>query len=210
WLAGPPLPVPHGVGLAATVAAALAADLLTRHQSRILRIRSPPPYRARCVLRAVRGRRQVDAVLSRGVRALRLGADAGTDALPSEYSSRRDRRRSPGTLGDAAQGTGTLPDAGWSARRPPQARLAQCRGRAADPARRRRIADLVLRQPRHGRRADQTLPRGGRRRGARSRLSEPRRPRYRTPDALAQTILPKSAAANSRSLRASDRESLIF
>src|SRR5438034_1110492 len=110
-LAGPSLPISHCVGLAAAVAAALAADLFARHQPRIVRIRGAPPSRPRGLLCTLRGRRQVDAVLSRGVLALRLGADAGTDALPGEHSPRGDRRGGPGAIGEAAQGAGTLPDA---------------------------------------------------------------------------------------------------
>src|SRR6266436_4521869 len=157
-----------------------------------------PPYWARRFLRAVRDRRQVDAVLSRGVRALGLGADAGADALPRQHSARRDRRGRPTGPGEAAQGIGTLPVAGGGSLRSPQARFSQCRGRGADPECRRHIADVVLWQPRHGRRADQALPRGGRRRRARSGLPEPRRGRYRAPDALTRTLRRKSAAAHSR------------
>src|SRR5271165_4621255 len=68
-LAGPPFPFPHGIGLAAPVAAAPAADLFARHEPRILRVRGTPSYRSRRLLRAVRGRRQIDAVLPRGMRA---------------------------------------------------------------------------------------------------------------------------------------------
>ena len=75
--------------------------------------------------------------------------------------------------------------------------FAQCRGRAADPAGRRRIADLVLREPRDGRRADQALPRGGRSRRARSCLSEPRRARYRASDGLARTLRRQGVAPHS-------------
>src|SRR5208282_3598477 len=116
-LAGPSLPIPHGVGLAAAATTAAAADLFTRHQPRVLRTRRAPSHRARRLLRAVPGRREVDAVLPRRVPALRLGADAGADAVPGEHSSRRDRRGSPGALREAAQGTGAVPDAGGGARR---------------------------------------------------------------------------------------------
>ena len=53
-LAGPPLPVPHGLDLAAPAAAAPSADLRARDQPRVLRVRRAPPPRLRRVLRLVR------------------------------------------------------------------------------------------------------------------------------------------------------------
>ncbi len=52
-LAGPALPVPHRLGLAAPVAATLSADLCARHQPRILRVRRASSYRPRRFLRAL-------------------------------------------------------------------------------------------------------------------------------------------------------------
>jgi alkanesulfonate monooxygenase SsuD/methylene tetrahydromethanopterin reductase-like flavin-dependent oxidoreductase (luciferase family) len=65
-------------------------------QPRILRIRGASSSRSRRLVRTLRNRRQVDALLSRGVQPLRLGADAGADAVPGEYPAGRNRRGSPG------------------------------------------------------------------------------------------------------------------
>ena len=54
-LAGPPLPVPHGLHLAAPAAAAAPADLRAGHEPRVVRVRRAPSPRLRRVLRAVRG-----------------------------------------------------------------------------------------------------------------------------------------------------------
>jgi len=80
-------------------------------------------------------------------------------------------------------------------------------GEPRTPARRRRIADLVLWQSRHGRRADQALSRGGRRRRARSCLPEPRRSRYGTADAIARALCREGIAAHPGSLSATMRYS---
>ncbi len=86
-----------------------------------------------------------------------------------------------------------------------QLELAQCCRRGAGGECRRRIADLVPRWPRHGRRADQALPRGSRGWRARSGVSESRRPGHRTADAVARAVRRQGAAAHSRSLTAKGR-----
>ena len=166
-LAGPPLPVPHGLHLAAPAAAAASADLRARHQPRVVRVRRAPPPRLRRVLRPLRGDGQGHALLPRAVRAPRLGAGARADHLPREHAGGRDRRRGPRA----------------AARRSRTRRRSRCApgvrdammaldarniaGEARPAGRERRAADDVRRQPRHGRGAGPALPRGGRRRRAR-------------------------------------------
>ena len=52
-LAGPPLPLSHGVGLAASAATAASANLRARHQPGGWGVRGPEPYWFGCFLRAV-------------------------------------------------------------------------------------------------------------------------------------------------------------
>ena len=128
WLAGPPLSVPHGRGLAASAAAAASADLRTRHQPRILRVCGKASSRARRLLCAVRCHRQGDPLLPRTMRGAWLAADARTDHLSSQHPDWRDRRRSRGIAGSATAGAPGLSVERRRARCPVAARHTQCRG----------------------------------------------------------------------------------
>ena len=163
-LAGPPLPVPHGLDLAAPAAAAASADLRARDEPRVVRVRRAPPPRLRRVLRPVRGDGQGHALLPRAVRAPRLAAGARADHLSGEHAAGRDRRRGPGRCCARSRTRRRSRMRAGRARRRDDARLPQHRGRGAGAGRERRAADDVRRQPRHGRRAGPALSRGGRRR----------------------------------------------
>ena len=136
-LAGPPLPVPDDLHLAAPAAAAASADVLARHQPRVLRVRRAPPPRLRRVLRPVRGHGEVDALLPRAVRAPRLDAGARADRLSREHA-RGGHRRGGARAARAAAEAGAVRDACGSPRRLHDARRAQHRRREADAERRRR------------------------------------------------------------------------
>ena len=103
-LAGPPLPVPDHLDLAASAAAAPSADLRAGHEPGVVRVRRATPTGLRRVLRAVRGHGEGHALLPRAVCAPRLGAEARADRLPGEHARGRDRRRRPRAAARAAEG----------------------------------------------------------------------------------------------------------
>ena len=93
-LAGPPLPLSHGLGVAASAAAAAPANLRARHQPGGGRVRGPQPDRAWRLLRTVRGHGQGDRPLPRPMCAPRLATrhPIRSSSGPTSFWARPMRR----------------------------------------------------------------------------------------------------------------------